>query len=300
MKTSFLTFCALLLLLGCSEETNIQYELAFYSDRDNTRDIFLTDINGSSITNLTNINHPKRAPYSISWSPDGKKMVYSLFDPPNSDVYELTVENGRKRRILAYRDEQNSARYSPDGKEVVFQSKHQDYYGDIYIMNLSTRQLTRLTNNLMLDSSPAFSPDGQTIIFTRREEHPDANNKAGNGELFLINRDGTNERRFTQTLAFESAASYSPDGSKIVYHSCFKGKCDIYVINADGSNGVNLTEEDGNNQYPSWSPDGQWIAYTLQKEDKDTDIWVMKPDGSDKRAILATPFREEIAVWRKK
>jgi len=78
---------------------------------------------------------------------------------------------------------------------------------------------------------------------------------------------------------------WSPDGSKIAFHSDREGRRSIYVIGVDGSNLTGLTTGIGSNddKYPEWSPDGQYIAFIRTYgfiADGVPGLYVMRADGS--------------------
>jgi TolB protein len=58
-----------------------------------------------------------------------------------------------------------------------------------------------------------------------------------------------------------------------------------------------VTGDPYDNRWPRWSPDGDWIAYTSVRNEQ-TDIWMTRPDGSEKRPLTSHPGRDEIAAWR--
>src|SRR6266852_3536473 len=78
-----------------------------------------------------------------------------------------------------------------------------------------------------------WSPDNKKIAFT--------SDRDGNSEVYVMNADGKNVRRLTNTRATERAAVWSPDGKRIVFSSDGDGPSEIYVMDADGSNLVCLT-----------------------------------------------------------
>jgi uncharacterized protein YraI len=84
---------------------------------------------------------------------------------------------------------------------VVFQSSPG---GMIYGYNLTTGRLWQLTNGF----DPAISPDGQAVAFVRT---------AGENGIYLINSDGSNERRIFSGRSTLAAPKWSPDGAYIVF-----------------------------------------------------------------------------------
>ena len=82
---------------------------------------------------------------------------------------------------------------------------------------------TRLTHNNVDDTSPSWSPDGQTIAFVSETY--------GNSDIYLMNTDGSEKRNLTNKHVFCWSPSWSPDGTKIAFCSGYFGYAEIYIMN---------------------------------------------------------------------
>ena len=94
----------------------------------------------------------------------------------------------------------------------------------------------------------------------------------------------------------DGAPSWSPDGSRIVFHSNRDGNGEIYVMNADGAEIRRLTHHEASDGDPSWSPDGTKILFDSDRGGT-FDIWVMNADASDPRQLTEGPGRDLAPAW---
>jgi TolB protein len=116
--------------------------------------------------------------------------------------------------------------------------------------------------------------------------------REGNDDIYVINIDGSGERRLTTDPAFDSAPAPSPDRRSIAFASDRSEQMQIYVMSADGSGVRNLSNSESFDYYPAWSPDGQRIFFQRQSTETGFDIWVMDADGSDQRRLTSLPANE--------
>ena len=101
----------------------------------------------------------------------------------------------------------------------------------------------------------------------------------GDGEIYIMNIDGSEQIRLTNNTANDWDPCFSPDGSKIAFESDRDGNFEIYIMNIDGSGQLNLTNNLADDGEPSFSPDGSKIAFTSYRDGND-EIYIMNVDGS--------------------
>ena len=104
-----------------------------------------------------------------------------------------------------------------------------------------------------------------------------------------------NTTRLTSGAAIDTAPSYSPDGSQIVFESDRGGRQQLYVMPATGGQAKRISFGTGRYSTPVWSPRGDLIAFTKQSGGQFL-IGVMRPDGSGER-ILTEGFHNEGPTW---
>jgi hypothetical protein len=127
----------------------------------------------------------------------------------------------------------------------------------------------------------------------------------GQLDLYVARADGSDPVRIAGSKEYEEySPTWSADGSRLAFrvgrpHG--DDQPDIWAVDRDGSNPVNLTNTPENTEWsPAWSPDGSQIAYYGgQNANGAGDIFVMRPDGSNKRNITMgkLPGSSEYPSW---
>ena len=254
-------------------------KIAFHSDRDGDREIYLMDPDGSNQVRLTSSTGPDTTP---SISPDGTKIAFER----SQEIYVMDINGTNVTRLTNNSVDESSPSWCSNN-QIAFASIR-DGQWEIYIMDSDGSNQTRLTFTGAHETTVACSLNGTKIAFDSARD--------GNAELYVMNSDGTNQTRLTFDAGSDGSASWSPDGSKIAWRSQISGNNDIYVMNADGSGQVNVTNHPATDGAPSWSPDGTKVAFDSNR-DGDFGIYVMNADGSNVVNITNTPGVDGGASW---
>jgi TolB protein len=149
---------------------------------------------------------------------------------------------------------------------------------EVWTMDRAGGNQKRLTWNEVADHDPQWSPDGERIVWVRY----DAPRNTGPAELWTMNADGSQKKRLTSP-AMVGNPTWSPDGSQIAFEQSNR----IWVMDADGTDMHAISPEGVFDIDPDWSPDGEWIAFSSSGA-RTFDLHVMRPDGSDRRLLVAT------------
>jgi len=194
---------------------------------------------------------------------------------------------------------------SPDGQQLAFVRREGPGRAQIYIQdaNGEIRQLTHLRIGV---ADPAWSPDGRQIAFSAGSDSSFAPSGL-EADIFVIDEDGSDLRRVAATPSPDLKPDWSPDGRRIVFNTYgTEATAGIWVVSlADGAQS-RLTDNgvlDGDSG-PAWSPDGRWIAF-LRYENApgnnlladDSDLWLMRPDGSNAHALFTDETKPTKVDW---
>jgi TolB protein len=157
---------------------------------------------------------------------------------------------------------------------------------DVEVISADGTGRRRLTSAPEVDGGPAWSPDGDSIVFGSLRD--------GNAEIYVMRVDGSDQRRLTDDSADDVAGRFSPDGTKVVFASNREGSFDIWDIDVDGTGLRRLTTDPGDEKLASYASDGR-IVFEIGPNG-DRDIAIMSADGSDLR-VLRRPGDQWHATW---
>jgi hypothetical protein len=141
----------------------------------------------------------------LGWSPKGDRLAYFV---RTEKERTLIIQNVLTRKIeeripLKSVDEPESPAFAPDGKTIAFDALR-DGIGDIFTVNLETKEIVNLTNDSFADMAPTYSPDGTYIVYAARV--------SGNQKLFRLDLDATKKKtQLTFGTQDETAAQFVDD-----------------------------------------------------------------------------------------
>lgn len=121
-------------------------------------------------------------------------------------------------------------------------------------------------------------------------------NRSGTREVWIMDYDGSNQRRITNLGAITLTPSWSPDGERLAYTSFAKGTSDVYISSRRGGGRVRLRTGVNLNTSPVFSPDGREIAF-VGSVNGNPDIYVIRDDSTNMRRLTSGNSIESTPSW---
>lgn len=219
--------------------------IAFTSWKKRNPDLYRLDLNRGTTRKLSSFRGLNTG---AAWSPDSRKIAFSASrGKANMDIYVMNADGSGVRRLTNTKYARNlSPTWSPDGKKIAFVSTR---FGSpqVLVMNADGSGVKRLTYKGNYNQSPKWSPRGDWILFTGRDER-------ARFDIFLVSPKTLKVKRLTQNQGNNKEADWSPNGRNIVFSSTRSGASKLWVMTAEGKNARRLTFMPGKFETPTWSP----------------------------------------------
>jgi Tol biopolymer transport system component len=233
------------------------------------------------------------------WSPDGRRIVFERdLTYWGDDRFRLSSVSpaGGISRDLTRGPFDAMPTFSPSGSRIAF-VRAEGVGVSLYTIDRLGHHASRLLSD-GLDISPAWSPDGTTIVFSRLT---DSSLPIDQATLYLADADGSDVRQLGAVPVHGVSPSWSRDGQRIAFVSfadhndaaCPVGSCppngEIYTVGADGTGLTRLTTSKADDEHPTWSPDGSRIAFAsgfaLRSQGHLPWLMTISPSGGPLRRI---------------
>lgn len=208
------------------------------------------------------------------------RIAFASTRDGNTEIYTMKSDGTDQVRLTNNTSVDYHPVWSPDGKRIAYLSQNEiGFTFSIRVMdgNGANKSVVTSVNYGFCvwpwqdEWSLSWSPDGSRIAFQE------------NGDIFIVNVDGTNRINLTDDSAWDSEPSWSADGTRIVFTSQRDFFRTLYSINVDGSNLVALPS-DGEfwDSAPEFSPNGDKIAFVVNSSFNAPILYTANADGTNR------------------
>ncbi len=161
-------------------------KIALTLSQDGNSEIYLLDRGGGLVKRLTSSWGIDTSP---AWSPDGANIAFVSSRAGNPQLYVMGASGGEPKRVTFQGNYNQTPAYSPRGTHIAFTARDERNMFDIFVIDLRTSQIARVTQDQGTNEEPSFSPNGRMLVF--------ATTRSGARQLVVSNLDGTKQTIIT-------------------------------------------------------------------------------------------------------
>jgi len=219
-------------------------------------------------------------PFFVRWSPDGRRLRFSVSnsDDSASSLWEVSLGDGRLRPLLPGWDPRwytCCGNWTADGRYYVFQSR-----GNIWarrenasFLRWAGQEPVQLTKGPLAAYWPVPSPDGKRLFISGHQPRNEFLRYDFKSDQFVPDFNGVSG----------TGLEYSHDGKWIIYVSVPEGS--LFRSAVDGSQRLQLTWPPLRADTAHWSPDGKQIAFSGSSEGSAPRIYIAPFEGGAPRQV---------------
>jgi TolB protein len=265
--------------------TRIAYVAVDGAPPSQTYRLFVADADGVNQQRVLETRYPLMSP---SWSPDGQFLAYVSFETKHSAIYVQQVRTGERRQVSARAGVNGAPEWSPDGKRLAITLGGSSGNPDIYILDLGSQVLTRVTDDPAIDTEPVWSPDGRSIYFT--------SDRAGSPQIYQIGTQaGARPKRITFGTAYNARPRVSPDGTLLAMVTLDNGSYRIAVQEL-ATGAVRVLSHGRLDESPSFAPNGATLIYA-EREGNHGELATVSTDGLTGLRLKASEGEIREPAW---
>ncbi|MFI8339132.1 protein kinase [Streptomyces sp. NPDC085639] len=206
--------------------------------------VWTANADGSNARRITSV-----AGGRVSWSPDGSRLAVLRMKDGVQQLFVVGVADGAARQLTSGGSQVEDPAWSPDGKSIAVCLQTGPENWQIHLVdpadpNRAPQQVTRLPHPAL---DPVWSPDGTTFAYTAGTYGTKTQ-----GDIRLVDADGSDDRALVATDAHEMDPAWSADGSWVAFVRGPYEKPAIWAVRADKTGERMLTTGAATEGHPAW------------------------------------------------
>ena len=233
--------------------TRVAYVTAKQQGNGRLYSLIVSDQDGFNEHTIMESTDPIMSP---AWSPDSRQLAYVSFEGNKSSIWVQTLRTGNRFSVSSRPGINGAPSYSPDGRRLVITLGGVDGNPDIYVLDINSRQATRLTTHRAIDTEGSWSPDGRHIYFT--------SDRSGGPQVYRIAATGGTPERVTFEGSYNARPRLSPDGTKLAMVHNDRGNYRIAVMDLERKDLIVLSKG-RQDESPSFAPNSDSLIYATRQ-----------------------------------
>ena len=206
--------------------------------------------------------------------------------------YQLIVADAdgeNPRVVMQSREPLMSPSWSPDGKKMALVLSTRDGNLDVYILDLTTQLLSRITDDPGIDTEPQWSKDGQYLYFT--------SDRAGGPQIYKVGiKPGDKPRRLTFQGSYNAMPHLSPDESQLAFVTQEEGAFRIATMDLRGRGEVQVLTKGHFDISPSYAPNGAVLIYGTRDRGRGV-LALVSADGRVQQRLVSSEGELQAPAW---
>ena len=240
-----------------SFDTRLSYVTVSEDKKGNrTYRLQISDSDGYNPQTVVKSSHPILSPV---WSSDQNKLAYVSFKNNRSEVFVIyPFLKIKPTKLPKFDGIASSPSWHPDGENIALTISKKGNK-DIYLYNLKTKELKRLTTNTAIDTEANFSPDGKSIAFT--------SNRTGQVQIYIKNLKTGKISRATFEGSYNAKPVFSPDGKELALIHRVGKDYRLALLNI-ATRDLTIMTQNKSDESPYFSPNGGMIIFATNRDNK--------------------------------
>jgi TolB protein len=218
------------------------------SDGAMKKDIWSMKPNGRNLTRMTDMKGEALSP---TWSPDGRRILFTHIDKRSHGLGVCDTVSRTVQRIRFPGNTVIGPTYMPDGRVAVGLTDGRN--PSIFLLGHTLQKERRLDESSAIDVSPSVDASGSLMAFT--------SGRLGSPQVFLKDLRTGSVRRISRSGSYNTDPSISPDGSLVAYAKQEGGGHRIYVHDLVTDMERQVSFGPGSDEEPAFAPDSYFVAF---------------------------------------
>ena len=283
--------------------------LAYLGGRSDERQVWIMPGKGGDAEKLTDHKTPIS---SYFWNPDSKKIYFIASDSVDSldkerkekkfdvvikdeieipsHLWEIDIETKEEKRLTGGNEYSVSKRgisISDDGTKIVFigaSTKRCPTYlerqGEVYLLDLNTNTISRITNNSVFELNPSFSPDNKWLAFITPYGEKDWMNLR---KIYIVPSEGGEVKPLLNNFKYEAYHFFWSEDSKYIYFPAQVGVTNpLFRVSIENDQIEQITNFYGVTWYSKDKDSGKFIIWYTDPENPE-DYYYSEPENFNDR-----------------